>query len=196
MEDVVKPILVEMFDVSGQVQLDASQQRILARWAFKTVCVLAQLDRNRPTIPLAHYQEFHTTDEVPRGVEIRIGTASITTEQRGTMLVESHIVPSNANVTINGHTTVFPFYQARFRLLNVVFDVTGTGPADDGTTAVLESRIDGELARALLPMFPPTHPRLWWPPVQTIDAIGGISAMLNVPVTGLPTLLPSDSQTS
>jgi hypothetical protein len=190
MEDAVKPILIEMFGASSQVVLNADEQRTLSRWAFKTVCVLAQLDSTRPTIPLTHYQEFHTTDELPRGVEVRIGTASITNQQLGTMLVESHIVPSNANVTVNGQTTRFPFYQARFRLLNVVFDVTGTGPADDGTIAVLESQIHGELARALLPIFPPIHPKLWWPPAQTIDAIGGISAMMNIPVTGLPTLLP------
>ena len=191
MEEAAKPILIEMFDAPGQVVLNLDQQRALSLWAFKTVCVLAQLDTTRPTIPSAHYWEFRSTDEVPHGVQIRLGTASISNEQLGTMLVESHIVPSNATVTFMGQTVEAPFYQARFRLLNVVFDVTGTGPADDGRTVILESQIDGELARALLPIFPPTHPLLWWPPAQTIDAIGGISAMLNVPVTALPTL-PTD----
>jgi len=40
------------------------KQRSLARWTFKTVCVLAQLDTSRRTIPLEHYREFRTTDEI------------------------------------------------------------------------------------------------------------------------------------
>lgn len=198
MEDAAKPLLIEMFGTTPphQVVRTPGQQLILARWAYKTICVIAQINATTPPrVPLAHCRTFYANDEIPQGVQMWIGTASIKIEDLGATLVESQIVPHNANVTFHGRTTVAPMYQGRFRLLNVVFDVTGTGPADNGDQVILESTLDGELARALIPIVPPTLPQLWWPPAQTLDAVGGISGMMKIPVTGLPTFAPNPPET-
>ena len=73
MEEAAKPLLLEMFSVGGQVRLDAEAQLTLARWAFKTICVLSQLSM-RKTFPLAHCREFRQSGFPP--VDSQIWTGS------------------------------------------------------------------------------------------------------------------------
>jgi hypothetical protein len=78
-----------------------------------------------------------------------------------------------------------PFYTARFRLLNVVFDVFGHGPAEIG----LRANLPDDLRRALLPIWPSEHSVIWWPPVTNLDVIGGVEGLAAVPLVGVPTII-------
>jgi hypothetical protein len=50
--------------------------------------------------------------------------------------------------------------------------------------------LDENLKRALLPLWPPEHPRIWWPPVTSLDVIGGVSGLTAGPIAGIPMLIP------
>lgn len=49
---------------SSSVVLDEAAQLTLARWAFKTAVIAAQVNRGDP-FPLAHRREFRQTDQPP-----------------------------------------------------------------------------------------------------------------------------------
>jgi len=170
-----------------------TSQRRWQRWstccskrsAFKTAAVVAQVDRSDP-FPLAHRREFHQTDRPPCHAQIRIGTASIPTLEWGEQLAESRFEPRTATITHAGQNISFPFYRASFRLLTVVFDILGYVAEPD----VVNIDPDEDLKRALLPLWPPEHPRLWWPPVTSLDVIGGVPGLAADPITGIPMLAP------
>jgi hypothetical protein len=89
-------------------------------------------------------------------------------------------------VTYQAQTVSFPAYSARFRLLNVVFDVFGY--VTEGVD--LQADLSDDLRRALLPIWPSQFPTVWWPPVTNLDALGGVQGLAAVPLTGIPTFLP------
>jgi len=188
MEDEVKPILLDMFNVHGQVALDADRQLLLARWSFKTMCVIAELGQSASPIPLEHAREFRSTDLPPRQCQIWIGTASAQPHPQGVELAQSRVLPRKGAVTVPDGRVDFTAYQARFRLLNVFFDAFGHG----GPSFKAELSMDGELGRALLPIWPTVHPKIWWPPAQTLDVIGGIDGLAKIPIRSLSPLDPPE----
>jgi hypothetical protein len=187
MEDGVKPILLRMFNLTDQIALDGSAQLLLSRWAFKTMCVIAELGTDASPIPLAHPREFRATDRPPAQCQLWIGTATGQPHPQGVELVQSRILPREAHVTRAGVKVDVPIYQARFRLLNVFFDSFGY----ESPNMKLEQSMDGELGRALLIIWPPKHPKIWWPPAQTLDAVGGVDGLGKIPLKGLPSFLPT-----
>lgn len=108
-------------------------------------------------------------------------------ENLGQQLAESRYDPTVANRTYQGRTVSFPAYTARFRLLNVVFDVFGYVAED----VQLRADMSDDLRRALLPIWPSQFPTIWWPPVTNLDVIGGLRGLAAVPLTGVPTFVPS-----
>jgi hypothetical protein len=182
METAAEPLLTAMFNARGSsVPLDDAAQLALARWAFKTAAVAAQVDRSDP-FPLAHRREFHETDLPPRHAQVRIGTASIPTFPRGEQLAESRFEPKTATITRAGQATSFPFYRATFRLLNVVFDIIGYVADAD----MLNIDVSDDLGRALLPLWPSAHPQIWWPPVTSLDVIGGVPGLTASGIASVP----------
>jgi hypothetical protein len=186
METAAQPLLTAMFNTRGtSVRLDDAAQLTLARWAFKTVAVTAQV--SRPTLfPLTHCHDFHQADQPPQHVQIRIGAASIPTFERGEQLAESRFEPRTATITSAGQTTSFPFYRASFRLLTVVFDILGYVAQAN----MLNIDPTDDLKRALLPLWPSEHPNIWWPPATSLDLIGGMPGLTATPITGTPVITP------
>lgn len=186
METAAKPLLTAMFNArDSSVRLNQAAQLTLARWAFKTAAVAAQVDRTDP-FPLPHRREFRQTDQPPRHVQIRIGAASIPTLRRGWQLAESRFEPRTVTITRAGQSLNFPFYRASFRLLTVVFDILGYVSETD----LVNIDPDEDLKRALLPLWPSEHPRIWWPPVTNLDVIGGVPGLTNSPIVGVPMVVP------
>jgi hypothetical protein len=187
MEQAAKPILIDLFTAQAPAALDQAKQLILARWAFKTVAVLSRIGRTNP-FPASHCRDFHANDVPPAQTRIWIGAASITTHQLGEQLAESRFEPRLAHVTGGGKTIEVPAYSARFRILNVVFDVFGY------TSDVVQLHPDpaDDLRRALLPIWPSAHPTIWWPPPLSLDALGGVAGLSAVPMEGIPTLVRND----
>jgi hypothetical protein len=185
MEKAAKPLLLSMFNTSGQIELDGDAQLAVARWAFKIVCVLSQMGRTR-TFPLAHCREFRRTSLPPATSQIWIGAASVRSEPGREQLAESRYEPRAADLSIGESTVRVPLYTARFRLLNVVFDVFGHGPAETG----LRADLSDDLRRALLPIWPSEHSVIWWPPVTNLDVIGGVDGLAAAPLVGIPTVIP------
>lgn len=190
METAAGPILTAMFNAGGSsVVLDEADQITLARWAFKTAAVAAQVDRSDP-FPLAHRREFYQTDRPPQHTRIRIGAASIPTLPMGEQLAEFRFDPRIATITGAGLSIDFPFYRATFRLLTVVFDILGYVTEE----AELNITPDESLKRALLPLWPSEHARIWWPPVTSLDAAGGMPGLIAGHITGLPTLIAGNRE--
>jgi hypothetical protein len=178
------PLLMKMFN-GERVRLDTDGQLALARWAFKVICVLSQLGRIK-TFPLDQFREFRSSDLPPASSQIWIGSASVTTEELGEHLVDSRHEPKKAVITHEGGVVVnVPCYSARFRLLNVVFDVFGHVP----TTGVgMRADLSDDLRRALLAIWPSEHETIWWPPIVSLDVIGGVGGLAAVPLIGVPSL--------
>jgi hypothetical protein len=183
MEDDAKPLLMSLFKVrSGErIGLDAREQNILARWAFKTAVVASYVDR-AGTFPRAHRREFYRTDTVPRHVKIHLGSLSIpVSHSHGEMLGQTSFQP--AEVTIpqtDGSTKRIPAYRAELRLLGVVFTVIGY--IDDRDLINIDASED--LGRLLLPLWPSIEPIVYWPPDRDLDVIGGMPGPATVPVIG------------
>jgi hypothetical protein len=192
METAAQPLLTAMFNTRGaSVMLNEAAQLTLARWAFKTAAVAAQVDRT-DTFPLAHRREFHQTDRPPQHAQIRIGTAAIPALQRGEQLADFRFHLQTATITRAGHSVSFPFYRASFRLLTVVFDLFGYVADED----MVNIDPDENLGRALLPLWPAQHPRIWWPPVTSLDVIGGMPGLIAGPLVGTPMLVPGNQSRS
>lgn len=189
MEDSVKPLLVEMFK-GNRVALNEAAQRDLSRWAFKTVIVSSHVDRQVGRIPAAHRRAFHRTDEPPFGAVVRIGSASVMTQQPGEHLAECSFRPRPVQVKFgDGRVVDVPAYTGRFRLLNVVFDVFAS--SSDEPDLYLRMDLASEVERALLQVWPVKHPTIWWPPAQSLDALGGLSGLeQGEQWSGLPTIVP------
>ncbi|MBS2966631.1 hypothetical protein KGA66_26580 [Actinocrinis puniceicyclus] len=189
METDAKPVLLRLFNAGGrQAPLERPEQITLARWGFKTAAVLSQVVRPGGNFPLEHRLGFHDQDRIPDQAYVRIGTASITQQPLGIQLGEAQFLPREMTATIDDRpTTTFGLYFARFRLLNVVFEVIGhTAPP------TLEVAVDGDraLGLALLPLWPSKFETLWWPPTKSLDEIGGLDGLAQVPLVGIPTLNP------
>ena len=184
MERQAKPLLTAMFQArEGKIQLNEAAQVALARWAFKTACVLANLQRDAPAIPPGQCVEFRETDRIPLGVQVWIGTASITPHEQGLQLVESQVGPFNATFSMGDIEGIIPGYLARFRVLNVFFEVKGLKPEVPGIPgAYIDVVAKGNLYRALLPIWPLEHPKVFWPPVESLDRIGGLKGVRQAPV--------------
>lgn len=189
METAAKPILRSLFNAGARhVPLSQAEQLVLARWGFKTAAVLSQVVRPGGDFPLDHRREFQGEDRIPNRVHVRIGTASIVRQPLGIQLGESHFHPREMTVNIGEHQSVrVGMYFARFRLLSVVFEVVGhlAPPA-------IKIGIDNDraLSLALLQLWPPKHETLWWPPVRTLDEVGGLDGLAQVPIQGIPMLIP------
>jgi hypothetical protein len=186
MEDAAKPLLIKMFNSnSSNVELDDADQLTLARWAFKTAAVLSQLGTIK-TFPLAHCREFYETDIPPVSTRLWIGSASVNLTEKGQRLASWRYEPRNAGVTTQGRTVSVPCYSARFQLINAVFDVFGYVP----TAGVeLDATLSPDLSRALLPLWPSSTETIWWPPVVSLNTIGGIDGLASVPLIGIPTFI-------
>lgn len=198
LETAAKPILLRLFGAiaTAQVALHEREQGILARWAAKTVAVLSALDG--PTrllagldyaqrVPVAHRLTLVNGGPPHNQTRIWIGAASIPRLAQGEQLAAYSIKPSAVTITQGTDSTVCPIYQARFRLFNVVFDVWGHD--DTGLVGLtLSAAVAGGLEVALLPVWPAEHPVLYWPPAQSLDHIGGVDGLVDVPVEGIPLL--------
>ena len=188
METAAEPLLTAMFNAKGtSVTLDEGAQLALARWAFKTAVVAAQVDWTAP-FPLGHRREFYETDRPPQHVQARIGTASIPALQMGEQLAEYRFDPRTATITRAGESLSFPFYRASFRLLTVVFDVIGY-VAD---TDMLDIEPSEDLGRTLLPLWPSQYPKIWWPPVTSLDVIGGMPGLTASEFASTPVFIPGN----
>ena len=187
METAAEPLLAAMFNSGGSsVRLDEAAQLTLARWAFKTAAVISRIDYS-DTFPLAHRREFHQADQPPRHVQVRIGAASVPVQATGEQLAESSLESRPATMTAAGRAASFPFYRATFRLITVVFDIVGYVTDD----YEMDISPDDVLKRALLPLWPAEHPTIWWPPVTSLDAIGGVPGLLaGDQFTAIPMLIP------
>jgi hypothetical protein len=117
--------------------------------------------------------------------QVRIGTTSIPTLQMGEQLAEFRFEPRTATVTRAGVSTSFPFYRASFRLLTVVFDIIGYVAGTD----MVNIDLSEDLGRALLPLWPSQHPRIWWPPVTSLDVIGGMPGLTAGGIVRIPTFI-------
>jgi hypothetical protein len=198
MEQAAKDPLMEIFRSQGQqVRLDEGLQLTLARWAFKMVCVLSQMGPQK-TFPLQHCREFRQSSLPPAQVQIWLGSASIRLAEHGAAIVESRFEPRIANLETNGRKLALQCYSARFRLLNVVFDVFGHVPDKFDPRAVpepidfgLQINPSENLRSALLPIWPAENPTIWWPPARSLDAIGGIDGLASVPLVGVPAVISS-----
>jgi hypothetical protein len=183
MESKAKPYLMDMFRGGGRkIPLDQDAQLVLARWAFKTMAVVAQL-RYSTTFPRNHCHEFYQFDRPPEHSQIWIGSASVNASEGWEQLVEFHHELTPVNVTVKGSTIPVPVYQTRFRLINVVFEAVGfplTPPRGLGLQA---DRI-GQLRFALLPIWPSKFPIIWWPPAESLDAIGGLRGLFGTKFIG------------
>ena len=183
LEEAAKPILLQLFNADPHVKLNASSQQLLARWAFKTLCVINRVG-SRSVIPEEHAHALRTHDTIPEGVQMWVGTASGEVNPRGEELVQARIIPRNAHITMPAGEHDHAFYQARFRLLNIFVDVAGQLTND----LTLEFSMDGDLGRALLPIYPLKHQDIWFPPALSLDVLGGIDGFSQIPLTGLPFL--------
>jgi hypothetical protein len=185
MEENVKLLLIDMFNYRGSsVSLDKAAQLLLARWAFKTAAVASQVDHHDP-FPLEHRREFHQTDRPPLHVQIRIGAASIPTLPQGQHLAASWFEPRIVTITRAGQSTSIPFYRATFRLITVVFDIFGyVAPAD-----MLNIDPSDDFEKLMLPLWPSEHSTIWWPPVTSLDTIGGVPGLTSIPIIGAPIIL-------
>lgn len=185
LEDAAKPLLTQMFNLpylpyqQPQIVLNTTDQLALARWAFKTVVVARYVDRNS-TFPAAHREEFCTTNDPPQHVQIWIGAASVPdTPIHGEHLAETRFQPIELGVHRQGGSSVVrTAYQSELRLFNVVFVVMGYIADTD------IARIDpsDDLSRMLTPLWPPNQEDIAWPPSKNLDAIGGMSALAQLPV--------------
>jgi hypothetical protein len=173
MENAVKPLLTPMFQ-GLRVKLNERAQLDLARWAFKSIVVASHVDRQHERISTAQRRAFHETDEPPRGVTVRIGTASVTPASYGPHVGEYRFLPRMIHVNApDGAVFDVPAYSGRFRILNVVFDVFGY----DSEQWDVFTELSKEPARALLQIWPVKNPTIWWPPVASVDMLGGLSGL-------------------
>jgi hypothetical protein len=78
-------------------------------------------------------------------------------------------------------------YRATFRLLTVVFDIMGYVADED----MVDIDPSDDLKRAILPLWPAQHPKIWWPPVTNLDVIGGVPGLTASDWMGVPVLVPA-----
>ncbi|MGW7425065.1 hypothetical protein ACWGJB_34405 [Streptomyces sp. NPDC054813] len=194
METDAKPLLQAMFAATEttQVVLAGQAQLVLARWAFKTAAVLTQVNGKSP-FPSAHRREFHKTGNPPRKAFVRVGSAPVTNHDLGIQLGEfQHRRPHSMEVHIDGQLALTaPAYVSRFRLLNAVFEIFGVDCPDMD----INVEHSEDLAHVLLPLWQQQHERIWWPPTS-LETLGGINGLLQVPIIGSPvvqTAPPSSS---
>jgi hypothetical protein len=181
MEDAVQPVLLSMFATrEQQITLNYDAQLALARWGFKTAAILSQAVHPGGDFPVEHRRAFHDQDRIPDSVQVRIGTAGEREQSLGLQLGESHHLPRQMHISIDGQPQTVQFYLARFRLLNVAFEVIGT------TSSVPIAMDPGSGPSAcLLPLWPPTKPTLCWPPARSIDEFGGLDALAKMGMVGV-----------
>ena len=189
LEDEAKPILLELFNPRAQVPLDEPKQTILSRWAFKTVAVSSQLSpRNRSLFPTAHCRELYREGRPPKQSLAWVGTASVSINPLGEQLAQYWFQPRQAEVRFDtGEVRHIAAYSARLRILNVVFDILGY----QSSTVTFAAEMSNDLRRALLPIWPERFPRIWYPPVVSLDVLGGIDGLASVPIVGVPSGSPS-----
>jgi hypothetical protein len=185
LETAAKSLLIQMFNTSGKVRLDEDSQITLARWAFKTACVLSQLG-SRKTFPLAHCRELFDSERPSAHSQVWIGSAPVKITERGHHLAEWRYNPRIANLTYCNDTSKVFCYSARFRLINVVFDAFGHVPEGEFH---LDAELSPDLRRALIPVWPSEHSAIWWPPITNLDTIGGVQGLAAAPLVGIPTFI-------
>ena len=187
MEKAAKDLLLAMFRGDRRVELNGDAQLALARWAFKTVCVLSQLGSEK-TFPLDHCHQFRQSSLPSAQAQVWVGSASVRVTDQRAAIVETFYTPRIANMISDGRTVMVQCYSVRLRLLNVVFDVFGHAPVDGGWS--MRADLSENLQRALLPIWPAENSTIWWPPVTSLDSIGGVAGLAKVPLVGVPTLIP------
>ena len=189
MEDDAKPVLLSMFQAAAtgkQTMLDSSAQLALARWAFKTAAVMTQLSaRTAGTFPAEHASSFRGSDRIPENTQVWLGAAVVTPTTRGDHVAQFRYQPYKTDVKAGEASYSGSGYQIFVRLFNVVFYILGFE-----STWRLTGELPDDLKKALLPIWQPEHPKLWWPPSSTLDDFGGIDGLTNaLAPTGLPTLV-------
>jgi hypothetical protein len=179
--DMFRPYLTDVFGGRRNIPLDEDAQLVLARWVFKTIAVVAQV-RDSTNFPLAHCHELFKSQRPPEHSQIWIGSASVNVSE---FVNESKLweeiaqfdhQPTTIDARLGEETIPFPVYVTRFRLINVVFDVQGSWPNEFGLAL---ERVDSSanLRRTLLPIWPSQHPTIRWPPVESLDSIGGVRGL-------------------
>ena len=150
---------------------------------------VVEVDRG-DSLPVEHRREFHQTDRPPARAQIRIGTASIPLiSTNGEQLAHAAIDQLPVTISSCGQSIGIPIYRAMFRLLTVVFEVIGY-VAD---REILDFDPLRGRNRILLPIWPAEHQKIWWPPVDSLDTVGGIPDRPLDQLQGVPMLIPRDS---
>lgn len=186
LEDAAKPVLLRMFGLpflpyqQPQLVLDTSDQAALARWAFKTAVVAAYVGR-REVFPAPHREEFYSTRNPPQHVQIWTGTASVPNHPtHGEHVAEAQFEPTELTIGSPDGSTIFPGYKSHLRLFNVAFVVLGY--VADTDIARFDPSTD--LSRVLTPLWPPNQDDVVWPPPVSVDTIGGMSVLEQLPGIG------------
>jgi len=174
LENAAKLYLMDMFRGRGNIPLDEDAQLVLARWAFMTIAVVSQAE-HRPTFPLAHCHELYNSERPPGQSQIWIGSASVNVSEPWEQIAEFHHERKTVDAPIGEGTIPFPIYTSQLRLLNVVFEVQGSWPNEFGRLERVDS--SANLRCALLPIWPSKFPTIWWPPVTSLDSIGGVRGL-------------------
>ncbi len=181
LETAAKPHIMAMFSGRHNIPLEEPAQLVLARWAFQTIAVLAQL--RLTSFPLDHCHELYDSERPPEHSQIWIGTASINASEGWDQVAEFAYDLKPLDVTVGDLRIPVPVYSTRFRLMNVVFEAYGF-PVTPPPGLGLRAHPSAHLRRALLPIWPSEHPTIWWPPVASLDTIGGVRGLAAIRLLG------------
>lgn len=187
-EDAAKPVLLAGFKASvtgEQVRLDKGAQLTLARWAFKTAAVMTRLSApSARTFPMTHARSFHANNRIPDNIQIWLGAAAVTPTMQGDQVAQFRYNPTRTDVKAGDSTSTGRGYQVFIRLFNVVFYILGFD-----SMWQLTGELSENLKSGLLAIWPPVHPKLWWPPAASLDDFGGVDALSKALANQLPTLV-------
>jgi hypothetical protein len=182
LEEAAKPYLLDMFSGRVNIPLDEGAQLVLARWAFKTIAVVNQIVPS-PIFPLAHCHELSNSERPLEHAQIWIGSASVNISERWEQISEFYYARRAVDAPIGNDTMIpFPIYVSRFRLINVVFDIIGNWPNEFGLA--MQADLAGPQSRALLPIWPSKFPMIWWPPVTSLNTVGGVRGLATNQLVG------------
>jgi hypothetical protein len=179
LEEAAKPLLLQCFNAGPEkITLDEYAQRVLATWAFKTTAVLSRVTR-RNIVPIGHARQLFATGLPPRQTMLWIGSASETDEPLGLLKAQFHCSERIMHASSGELKEDMQNYSARLRLLNVVLDIHRW----QSQRFDLEFGVSSELERMLLPIWPARDPKIWWPPTESLDTLGGVDGLISVPLS-------------
>ena len=138
----------------SQGSLDEHAQLSLARWAFKTACILANLQRDAPAIlPVNSWSSVKRTSSL---LEFRYGSEPHRSSRFSKDFVGGELRWPVQRRLQDGRSIdgVIPGYQVRFRL-NVLFEIKGLNPEVPGVPGgYIDVVTKGNLRRTLFPIWP------------------------------------------